>query len=67
MKLVTITKMVVEGLIKWNTSGFIELPEYDRRFLKALLVACIGKKNIQSGEMNEVGLTFVKGEYNVTF
>lgn len=62
MKLVTITKMVVEGLIKWNTIGFIGLSEYDRRFMKALLVACVGKKNIETGDMNDAGLVFAKGK-----
>lgn len=62
MKLVTISKVVVEGLLKWNTSEFISSHSHDRRFLKALLVACLGKVNIENNIINDITLDFVKGE-----
>lgn len=35
---------------------------HDRRFLKALLVACLGKVNIENNIINDITLDFVKGE-----
>lgn len=63
MKAVTITKKVVDGLFKWNTDGFLPSDDYDRRFIKALIIACIGRKNVMENKMDEVALEFVKGKF----
>lgn len=61
MKTVTITKKAIDGLIKWNAEGFVSDPQYDRRFVKTLLIACIGQRNIAEGNYNATVTGFMKG------
>lgn len=66
MKAVTIPKRLVDGLIKWNGDGFLTSFEFDRRFLKALIISCIGQKNVLEGQIHEPVFEFIKGFPSIT-
>lgn len=61
MTTVTIMRKAVDGLLKWNSEGFASNPEYDKRFIKALLIACIGQRNIAAGNFDNNIIEFIKG------
>lgn len=61
MKAITMPKKVVDGLLKWNTEGFSSSLEYDRRFLKLLIITCHGKKNVIENQFHPAADQFVKG------
>lgn len=51
-KQLCLTKRVVKGLTAFNTDGFRNSIDYDKKFIKVLLVACIGITEIQTGHLD---------------
>lgn len=58
---VSLCKRVVEGLAQFNSSGFKYSPTYDMKFVKVLLIACIGRQKISVKELDPLSMGFIKG------
>lgn len=56
---------VVKGLKGFNMEGFRDSTEYDKKFIKVLLVAFIGVANIQNGQFDAFAIEFIKGKFTV--
>lgn len=61
---VNLTQRVVAGLIGFNAIGFRDALAYDVKFIKVLLVACIGRRNIENGKLNSLAVKFIKGNFS---
>lgn len=53
---------MIKGLKRFNMDGFRSSVEYDRKFIKVLLVACIGIASVCFGQMDPFAIEFIKGK-----
>lgn len=62
-KQVTLSTRIVNGLSSFNTGCFRYDATYDEKFIKVLLVTCIGVANIKNHQLNPLVIDFIKGEF----
>lgn len=62
-----LTNRVVKGLTYLNSEGFRDAIPYDKKFIKALLVACIGIEKIIRKEFDALAMEFIQGKKRGTF
>lgn len=51
----------VVALIKWNGPTYRQLPHFDKKFLKVLLVSFIGVKNLIENDIPAAVIELVQG------
>lgn len=61
MKAINISARVINGLKVLNGGLFKKSVSVDRRFIKALLVCCIGQANIAADILDPIVVAFIKG------
>lgn len=59
-KEIRIKAEMVNKLIEWNTKANIAM--FDIRFIRTLLITCIGKKNLKTRHFHENTVTFIRGK-----
>lgn len=60
-----LTNRVVKGLTAFNTDGFRNSTDYDKKFVKVLLVSCIGTTKIQSGQSDPFAIEFIQSKISI--
>lgn len=65
-KPVTLTNRIVKGLIAFNTGSFRDSIRYDEKFIKVLIVACIGIDGIRAQENDPIKIDFIKGMITIS-
>lgn len=65
---ISLPKKVVDGLIAYNTGGFRNFIQCDKKFVKILMVTCIGMHTIQSkAPYDPLKMEFIKGKFAIYF
>lgn len=70
MKVMNLSSRVVNGLKVFNGDSFRHVASIDRKFVKALLVCCIGVKEINQDILDPIAVSFIRGngfDHNVKF
>lgn len=60
---VTLPVRIVNGLKNLNTGSLRAKPNYDNKFVKVLLIACIGKAKINENKMDPLIVDFIRGNF----
>lgn len=61
-KQITLPKRIIAALTTFNTGWFLYDGSYDEKFIKILLLACIGIANVKKNLLNALDVEFIKGE-----
>lgn len=61
MKVMNLSSRVVNGLRIFNGDSFKDVISIDRKFVKALLVCCIGGKEIAQNTLDPIAVSFIRG------
>lgn len=61
MKVMNLSSRVVHGLKLFNGNSFKDVISIDRKFVKALLVCCIGGKEIAQDTLDPIAVSFIRG------
>lgn len=63
-KQITLPLRVVNGLKNFNTGNLRHDRNTDKKFIKVLLVACIGVVKVKANQMDPLTIDFIKGNLN---
>lgn len=61
MKVINLSARVVNGLTQLNGERFRNLAIIDHKFIKALLICCVGTKNLFEDNLDAISVAFIKG------